>query len=87
MKLKEILQRVDDEFDEQFFYLEGGGDYDGIINKETVRAFIHAEIKQAILDVLPEEKRCSLGSSKLRGDVEVNSWNECRQEILNNLEE
>ena len=85
MNLNQILKRVDKNFDEKFFYIEGGGDCDCIIDKETVRQFIHAEIKQAILDVLPEEA-VSFKSSTKKNEV-VNSWNDCRTEILNKLEE
>jgi len=79
MKLNKILERVDNDFDEQFV-----SDYHlrDVWDATNIKQFIHAQIKQAVLDVLPEEKEV-----KTPANFYARAFNECRQEILNKLKE
>jgi len=95
MNINQILKRVDERFDEKFYE----GESNSVFCKAhklyatplEIKQFIHTEIKQAVLDVLPEEAEWIDSPNEGYKDIPARAYVHCcnnfRQEILNKLKE
>jgi hypothetical protein len=78
MTLTEIYNRVDEELNTMWGHHHAGD------KREDVRAFLHAQIKQAILDVLPEYVAEDIDSPLVFGyDI---GFAECKRQIIKSLQ-
>lgn len=86
--MNKAKQKILDEFDDTFNYLEGAHrDHDGSTDKEEVQAFLSNALDEYIMSLLPEEiknQECEACFQRMHNCV--NGWNNCLDQIKKNME-